>query len=321
MRVLVTGGAGFIGSHTCKALARNGDEVVVYDNLETGHLEFVKWGPLIHGDIADTQKLRKVLQKYKPDAVIHFAGFIQVGESVGDPGKYYRNNVSSALNLFEAMRDEDIHNIVVSGSAAVYGATVAESLNEDMPVKPINPYGKSKLIMEEMLEDFHTAHGLNWISLRYFNAAGSSPDGEIGELHNPETHLIPNIIKAALGRAPEIKLFGTDYPTPDGTCIRDYIHVDDLAGAHVLAAHYLMEDGQSGPLNLGTGTGSSVREVIEGVRKVSKRNFSVKEMERRDGDPARLVANPARAREVLGWTARKNLEDMITDAWNFLRNH
>ena len=318
MRVLVTGGAGFIGSHCCKALAEAGHEVAAYDNLSTGHAEFLKWGDFVHGDVRDQQKLRAALRRFKPDAVMHFASFIEVGESVRDPGKYYRNNGEGALSLLEAMRDEGIHNLVASSTAAVYGAAQAELISEATPQWPINPYGWSKFHMERMLEDFHAAHGLNWTALRYFNAAGASSKGEIGELHSPETHLIPRIILAALGMAPEVGIFGTDYPTPDGTCVRDYIHVEDLASAHILACERLLDGGSSGAMNLGGGVGASVREVVEATRKVAGRDFPVKEEGRRPGDPARLVADAGLARSELGWKPEKDLDSMVRDAWNFL---
>lgn len=321
MRVMVTGGAGYIGSHTCKALAQAGHEVMVYDNLVTGHREFAQWGDFEYGDINDARALARSIRKFHPDAIIHFAAFSQVGESMADPGKYYHNNIGGTLGILNAMRDEGVGSIVVSGSAAVYGQPKKTPITEDMPLMPINPYGASKMFMERMLADFAAACGIKWMSLRYFNAAGSSPECEIGEMHNPETHLVPRIMLAALNKAPAIQLFGTDYPTPDGTCIRDYIHVDDLARAHVLAAAHLDNGGKSMALNLGTGRGYSVREVIEGARKISGKNFPVIEKERRAGDPPSLVADASLAGEVLNWKAQKNLDAMLEDAWNFLSKH
>lgn len=317
MKICVTGGAGYIGSHTCKALAQAGHEVIVYDNLSTGHRDFVKWGVFEHGDIRDTQKLRSCLRRHAPDGVIHFAASAYVGESVENPGKYFSNNVGGTLSLLEAMRDEGVGSVVVSGTCAVYGQPERVPINEDCHKAPINPYGASKLFMERMLGDFATAHGLRWMSLRYFNAAGSSPEGEIGELHDPETHLIPRVVLAALGKSAAIDIFGTDYPTPDGTCIRDYIHVADLARAHVLAIRHLLNEGESMALNLGTEKGSSVREIISGVEAVSGRTVPVRLAARRPGDPACLVANAAGAKNVLGWEPEESLHDMLRDAWKF----
>lgn len=318
MKICVTGGAGYIGSHVCKALAEAGHEVVVYDNLSTGHRRFVQWGSFRHGDIRDTVRFRACLRDFKPDGIIHFAASAYVGESVVDPGKYFSNNVGGTLSILEAMRDEGCPAIVVSGTCAVYGQPKEVPIAESCPPNPINPYGASKLFMERMLADFATAHDVRWVSLRYFNAAGSSPQGEIGELHDPETHLIPRVMFAALGSIDAIDIFGTDYPTPDGTCIRDYIHVDDLAQAHIRALEHLVDGGESMALNLGTERGASVREIIRGVEKITGRPVPARAMERRPGDPAVLVANAAKAREVLGWKAQKDLETMLADAWNFL---
>lgn len=318
MKICVTGGAGYIGSHTCKALARAGHELFVYDNLSTGHRELVKWGNFEHGDIRDTQRLRACFRKHRPDGVIHFAANAYVGESVTDPGKYFDNNVGGTLSILAAMRDEAVPAIVVSGTCAVYGQPEIVPISEDCPKAPINPYGASKLFMERMLADFHTAHNLRWISLRYFNAAGSDPDGETGEMHFPETHLIPRVIQAALGAIETIGVYGTDYPTPDGTCIRDYIHVDDLAAAHVLSMEKLMNGGGNMAINLGTEKGSSVAEIITRLEQISGRAIPVSYGPRRPGDPAMLVADATLAKDVLGWKAEKNLEEMLQDAWSFL---
>lgn len=318
MKALVTGGAGFIGSHACKALARQGHEVLVYDNLSTGHREFARYGAFVHGDLNDMQKLRAAFHDFRPDIVLHFAAHIEVGESVLNPGKYYRNNVAGTLNLLEAMRDEDVPNIVVSGTCAVYGQPERMPIDESLPTRPINPYGRTKLFMEQMLEDFAAAHNMGWASLRYFNAAGADPAGETGELHSPETHLIPRIIMAALGIISEIKIFGDDYPTPDGTCIRDYIHVGDLATAHIKAAEHLLKGGKSMALNLGTGKGASVLEILKKLEKISGRKIPHSIEKRRPGDPPALVAAADAARETLGWQAEKNLDDILRDAWNFL---
>lgn len=318
MKILVTGGAGYIGSHTCKELAKQGHCVVVYDNLSTGHRAFVQWGDFEHGDIRDTEKLRACLRTHRPDGIIHFAASAYVGESVLDPGKYFRNNVVGTLSIIEAMRDEGVRNIVVSGTCAVYGQPDIVPISEVCRPDPINPYGASKLFMERMLADFETAHGLRWLSLRYFNAAGSSPLGEIGELHTPETHLIPRVMMAALEQIPAIDIFGTDYDTPDGTCIRDYIHVDDLAQAHILAMAHLLKNGESLPLNLGTEKGFSVREIIKGTEKITGRPIPCEEGPRRHGDPACLIADATRASGILGWQAKASLDKILIDAWNYL---
>lgn len=301
MKVLVTGGAGYIGSHTCKELAGQGHSVVVYDNLSTGHRRFVKWGDFCYGDILDTQRLRACLHQYKPDGIIHFAASAYVGESVENPGKYFRNNVSGTLSILEAMRDESIPHIVVSGTCAVYGQPEVVPIDESCPTAPINPYGASKLFMERMLADFHTAHALNWVSLRYFNAAGADPEGELWEDHDPETHLIPRVIMAAKGQIPEVQIFGDDYPTPDGTCIRDYVHVCDLARAHVLAMQYLMNGGESQPLNLGTGQGLSVMDIVRGVEEALGTKVPYSIVPRRAGDPAQLISDVTKVNVVLGW--------------------
>ncbi|MDF1594332.1 MAG: UDP-glucose 4-epimerase GalE, partial [Desulfobacterales bacterium] len=277
--VLVTGGAGYIGSHACKALAKAGYTPVTYDNLIYGHTWAVKWGPFEKGDILDRQRLDAVIEKYKPDAVMHFAAFAYVGESVENPGKYYRNNVVGSLTILEAMRDHGIRNIVFSSTCAVYGNPETVPIPEDHSTKPINPYGVSKFTVERMLEDFSNIHDMGYVSLRYFNAAGADPDAEIGEDHDPETHLIPLVLDAAAGRSENVKIFGTDYDTPDGTCIRDYVHVSDLADAHVLALEYLKETGKSDSFNLGNGNGFSVREVIETAREIAGKNITAIESE------------------------------------------
>lgn len=318
MRVCVTGGAGYIGSHTCKALAQDGHEVFVYDNLSTGHRDFVRFGEFVYGDINDGIALRRCFHRIRPDAVIHFASSIEVSESVRDPGKYYRNNVGGSLSLLEAMTDEDVPVIVVSGTCAVYGQPRQVPIAETCAIAPLSPYGWTKFFMERMLADFQKAHGLRYMSLRYFNAAGCSPDGDIGELHNPETHLVPNVIRAALGRIPPLNIFGNDYDTPDGTCIRDYIDVRDLARAHVLAVEKLLSGAQSEAVNLGTGRGASVLEIVRGVENISGRKVPYVFSDRRPGDPPRLVADAARAMECLGWQPEFQLSDMLTNAWSFL---
>lgn len=318
MRICVTGGAGYIGSHTCKSLANQGCEVVVYDNLSSGREDFVKWGPLEIGDIRDGRRLREVFRKYRPDGVIHFAAKIEVGESVVDPAAFYSNNVGGAISLVEAMVAEKIPNIVVSSSCAVYGQPEIVPISENAPTLPVNPYGESKLFMEKLLRDAERAYGLRWMSMRYFNAAGASPEGDIGEAHRPETHLIPRVMLAALGRKAAVEIYGADYPTPDGTCVRDYIHVDDLARAHALALGYLADGGDSVALNLGSGDGYSVRQIIEGVKTISGIDAPVIEKERRKGDPPRLIADASLAKNILGWRAELKLPTILKDAWNFI---
>jgi UDP-arabinose 4-epimerase len=316
MRVLVTGGAGYVGSHACKALRAAGHEPVAYDNLVYGHREAARWGPLETGDIADRARVDVVLEKYRPDALMHFAAYAYVGESVRDPGKYYRNNVSGSLTLLEAMRDHDIRFIVFSSSCATYGVPARVPIDEDAPQLPINPYGASKQMIERMLADFAAAHGIRYSCLRYFNAAGADSDGEIGELHDPETHLIPLVLQAALGQRPKVAIYGNDYPTPDGTCIRDFVHVSDLADAHVAALSYLTKGGNSVALNLGSGRGHSVREVIDVAKIIIGLDVPEVLAPRRPGDPPVLVADTARASQVLGWrAARSDLERVIADAW------
>lgn len=311
--ILVTGGAGYVGSHACKALSVAGWLPVVYDNLVHGHAEAVQWGPLEHGDIADRARLDFVIETYRPTAVMHFAAFTSVGESVGDPAKYYRNNIAGSLALLEAARDHGVGRFVFSSTAAVYGTPKAVPIPENAPKSPINPYGWTKLAIENLLADFARAHGLNATALRYYNAAGADPDGGIGERHDPETHLIPLALDAVSGKGPPLKLFGDDYPTEDGTCIRDYIHVTDLADAHVRAI-----DAVSGfsAYNLGTGKGASVREILDTVTRVTGRSVPHDVAPRREGDPAALVADPARAIGELAWTPRlSDLETIVSTAW------
>jgi UDP-arabinose 4-epimerase len=317
-RILVTGGAGYIGSHACKALARAGYGPVAYDNLAYGHEWAVKWGPLEIGDIADRERLDEVIEKYAPMAVLHFAAFAYVGESVADPLKYYRNNVAGALTLLEAMRDNAINKIVFSSSCATYGEPNEVPIPEGHPQDPINPYGASKLMVERILADVGTAHGIRSVALRYFNAAGADPGGEIGEDHDPETHLIPLVLRAVGRGNQELKIFGTDYSTPDGTCIRDYIHVDDLADAHVKALQALERGVSTTACNLGTGQGFSVREIIAAAERVTGREISVVEAPRRPGDPPRLVADAGYARELLGWRPIwTDVEGIIETAWKW----
>ena len=300
MNILVTGGAGYIGSHTCKALAAAGFTPVTFDNLRSGHRRAVKWGPLEEGDLADGARLAAVIAKYAPRGVIHFAASSAVGESVADPGAYYRNNVAGSLTLLEAMRDHGVGALVFSSTAAVYGAPQQDLMPESHPLMPINPYGASKLMIERMIEDFAAAHGLRFARLRYFNAAGADPEGEIGEAHEPETHAIPLALLTALGRRPYFDVFGDDYPTPDGSAVRDYIHVADLAAAHVLALRRLLDGGASMTLNLGTGEGHSVLALVAAVERVTGKTLSVRRTARRAGDPSRLVADASAAMSELG---------------------
>jgi UDP-arabinose 4-epimerase len=299
--VLVTGGAGYVGAHACKALSAAGYQPVVYDNLVHGHEQAVRWGPLERGELADRGRLDQVFSRHRPGAVMHFAAYTAVGESVADPGKYYRNNVAGSLALIEATAAHGVGRFVFSSTAAAYGLPARVPITEDEPSRPINPYGRSKVMIEQILFDFESAHGLKSAVMRYFNAAGASPGGEIGERHDPETHLIPLALDAVAGRGPELTVFGTDYPTPDGTCIRDYIHVSDLAEAHVRALDYLEGGGASRAFNLGTGSGASVREILDAVARVTGKEVPHRLGPRRAGDPPELVADPARARAELGW--------------------
>ncbi len=318
MNILVTGGAGYIGSHACKALAQAGYTPVTYDNLVYGHRWAVRWGPLEVGDIADRARLDAVIAQYRPAAVMHFAAYAYVGESVQDPGKYYRNNVAGTLTLLEAMRDHGIDTLIFSSTCATYGIPDQVPIAEDHPQRPINPYGASKWMIERILQDFDAAHGLRSIALRYFNAAGADPDGDIGEAHDPETHLIPLVLDAAAGKRPAITVYGDDYDTPDGTCIRDYIHVTDLANAHVVALKALQAGPATTAYNLGNGQGFSVREVIAAAEAVTGRPVPVHIGARRSGDPARLVGDARRIRQALGWTPRHQaLEAMLATAWRW----
>lgn len=302
--ILVTGGAGFVGSHTCKALARAGFRPVVYDNLSNGIADAVRWGPLEVGDLADTDRLAAIFAQYRPAAIIHFAAFIEAGVSVREPGRFYENNVTGTLSLLGAMVQAGCDRIVFSSTAAVYGDPLHIPIAEDHPLLPVNPYGRSKLMVENILADLATAHGLRAVVLRYFNASGADPEGELGENHQPETHLIPLVLQAALGQRPDIAIFGSDYDTKDGTCIRDYVHVADLADAHVLALRRLLAGGTGLTANLGTGRGFSVAEVVKAVEHVTGLPVPVRRADRRPGDPAILVADSRLARTELGWHPR-----------------
>jgi len=316
--VLVTGGAGYIGSHACKALAQAGYAPVACDNMVYGHRWAVQWGPLEEGDIAERGWLDALIERYRPAAVMHFAAYAYVGESVQDPGKYYRNNVAGTLTLLEAMRDHAVPHFVFSSTCATYGIPQQVPIDEDAAQAPINPYGASKLMIERLLTDFEAAHGLRSMCLRYFNAAGADPECEIGEAHDPETHLVPLAIRAAQWGEPALAIFGTDYDTPDGTAVRDYIHVTDLADAHVLALEHLLDGGASAALNLGTGEGHSVRQVVGAIEALSGRRVPVREAPRRAGDPPALVANPKRAMRRLVWRPQHSrLASIIETAWRW----
>lgn len=316
--VLVTGGAGYIGSHACKALDAAGYTPVAYDSLVFGHRWAVQWGPLVVGDLADTALIRKTIRDHDISACIHFAAFTYVGESVTDPRKYFRNNVVNTLGLMDSLVEAGVRRMVFSSTCATYGDPEYMPLDEAHRQQPVNPYGESKLMVERMLHWYGRAYGLGWTALRYFNASGADPEGRIGEEHDPETHLIPLVLQTALGERSHISVFGTDYPTADGTAVRDYIHVDDLADAHVLALRHLERGGESQAFNLGTGTGHSVRAVIEAAERVTGQSVPVKLAPRREGDPAVLVAEPKRAREVLGWQPRyTELDGIVATAWNW----
>ncbi len=316
--ILVTGGAGYIGSHTCKLLAAEGYTPVTYDNLVYGHAHAVKWGPLEVGDLNDKARLQAVLDQYQPKAVVHFAAYSLVGESVTNPSKYYANNVGGTLSLLDAMQAAGIDKIVFSSTCATYGQPSELPIRETTAQKPINPYGKTKLMIEQMLADFDTAHGMRHVALRYFNACGADRDAEIGEEHEPETHLIPRILMSLTGELPKLTVFGTDYDTPDGTCIRDYIHVEDLARGHLLALQHLFKGGQSDSFNLGTGEGFSVKQIIEAVERVTGERVPRDYGPRRDGDPPILTADISKARDRLGFaTSVSDVDTIVASAWRF----
>ena len=317
MIVLVIGGAGYIGSHTARALRSAGHEVIIYDNLSTGY-EFLASGfELVKGDVLDASALGRVLSRV--DAIMHFAAFAYVGESVANPKKYFHNNVEGGLSLLNSALEAGVKKIIFSSTCAVYGEVAKVPIEEDTPRQPVNPYGMSKLFFEQALEAYGRAYGFRFASLRYFNAAGADESGGIGELHEPETHLIPLALQAAAGTGPELQIFGADYPTPDGTCIRDYIHVNDLATAHVQALEHLAAGKESCALNVGTGRGHSVQEVIAAVEKITGRPVPRKIVPRRAGDPPALVANPAKAQKLLGWKATRGLDEVVATAWNWMQ--
>ena len=316
--VIVTGGAGYIGSHACKALRQAGYTPITIDNLSTGWSSSVKFGPLEVVDLLDQSKLDRIFEKYQPDAVMHFAAFSQVGESVADPSKYWRNNVLGSLNLFQSCVSYGCKNVVFSSTCATYGDHDNVVLTEDSEQRPVNAYGSSKRAIEEMLQQLSSSSGLRHVIFRYFNVAGADPDGEIGEFHNPETHLIPLILDTIAGKRDKITIFGTDYETPDGTCVRDYVHVCDLVDAHLLGLKWLEKGGSDRVFNLGTGSGFSVREVIDHAGLVTNRHISVVEGARRAGDCTKLVSGSQLASDELGWEPKlSSLEHMITDAWRW----
>jgi UDP-glucose 4-epimerase len=319
--ILVAGGAGYIGSHTCLDLFNKGFTPIVYDNLSNGHAEFSKWGPLEIGDIRDRDRLDEVLKKYKPEAIMHFAAAIEVAESVQNPGAYYDNNVAGTISLLRAAQAAGIDKIVFSSTCATYGNPSSIPMNESHAQSPINPYGRSKLIVEQILKDLDLYQGFRSCILRYFNAAGADPEGRIGEWHSPETHVIPIAIETALGRRPHFQVLGTDYDTRDGSCVRDFVHVLDLADAHSRAIEHLLNNGTSHALNLGTGDGTTVKELLETVQQVVGRDFNIKYGPRRQGDSPALVADNALAKQTIGWSPRHDLKSIIASALNWHSNY
>ena len=320
--LLITGGAGFIGSHFCKIAKQNGYNPVVFDNLSTGHKEFVKWGDFVEGDLHDYNLLVETFKKYKPLAVIHFAASIEVGESVENPYKYYDNNVSGMISLLQAMEDAKVKYLVFSSSAATYGIPEKLPITEDTPLNPINPYGETKMMMEKIMHWADKANGIKSIALRYFNVAGASSDGSIGEDHGPETHLIPNILKSAIAGDGNFTIFGDDYNTKDGTNVRDYVQVEDLIDAHILALKHVMDTNKSDVFNLGTAQGYSNFEILEAAKKVTGIDIPYTIGARRGGDPDSLVADSSKARKVLGWKPKhEDVDDVIATAWNWHKSH
>ena len=321
MRILVTGGAGYIGSHTVRLLLARGHDVTVYDNLACGHRAAVPADRLVVGDLNEPHKLDHLLLEQRIEAVVHFAALTYVGDSVREPARYYQNNVANTLTLMECLRKQGVGKFVFSSTAATFGTPATMPITEATPQQPINPYGRTKLMIEHALGDYAAAYGWGFAALRYFNAAGASADGSIGEDHTPETHLIPLVIQAAMGKRPHIEVFGTDYPTPDGTCIRDYIHVEDLADAHLLALEHL-QPGKGLHFNLGTGRGYSIREVIRTVEEVTGKPVPIKEGPRRPGDPPELIASSARIQQELGWRPKyPELRPIVETAWKWHQSH
>lgn len=318
MAILVCGGAGYIGSHVNKQLSKAGYETIVFDNLVNGNRKSVKWGTFIQGDLKNIEDIETVFVRYKIDAVFHLAAYAYVGESIRKPEKYYYNNVTNTLNLLHIMKKFGCNKIIFSSTCATYGEPEKMPITEDIAQNPINPYGASKLMVERILKDFSEAYGIQFVVLRYFNAAGADPEGEIGESHNPETHIIPLILDAASGKRDDIKVFGVDYNTPDGSCIRDYIHVHDLATAHILALQYLDNEMKSDFFNLGNQLGTSVLQVIDSVKRITGKDFKVIISERRDGDPAKLVGSSKKAEDILGWRQDYgNIDIIVEHAWRW----
>jgi UDP-glucose-4-epimerase GalE len=318
LRILITGGAGYIGSHTAMRLAQAGFDPIGYDNLSTGHRWAVKWGPLVEADLCDRAALQRALKHYNIEGAIHFAAHAYVAESMREPRRFFQNNVTCSLNLLDALLDAGVKNIVFSSSCAVYGVPDSTPIAENHPKLPVNPYGESKLFIERALGWYGQAYDMRWAALRYFNAAGADPGGEIGEVHSPETHLLPLVIETAMGRRDFVEIYGTDYPTPDGTAVRDYIHVTDLAEAHLLALRHLIAGGQSLAVNLGTGCGVSIREAVASVEAIAGKKINAKPAPRRPGDPPALVADPTQAANILGWQPKfSTLESIVATAWRW----
>lgn len=316
--ILIVGGAGYIGSEINKELNQAGFQTVIFDSLVSGHREAVKWGEFVQGDLKNLDDIRGVFSKYKIEAVLDFAAFIEVGESVIDPQKYYYNNLVNTLNLLQVMKEFEVKKIIFSSTAATFGEPKYTPIDEAHPQWPINPYGWTKLMIERIFADYDVAYGLRYVALRYFNACGANSEADVGENHNPESHLIPLVLDAAIGKRENIKIFGTDYPTPDGTCVRDYIHVVDLASAHLLALKHLLDGGESRQYNLGNGKGFSVREVINAVKKVTEKEFSVVEVERRAGDPPILIASSDKIKKELNWEPKyTEIEEIVATAWKW----
>ena len=323
MKIMICGGAGYIGAHMNKMLQAAGHQTVVFDNLATGHRQAAKWGTFIAGELLNKQDITNAFEQHDIDAVMHFSARSLVAESCINPSLYFQNNVVGTLNLLDAMHEANINQFIFSSTAAIFGNPISESIDESHPKEPINPYGRSKLMVEQILQSYAQAYSLNSVALRYFNAAGADPEGELGESHDPETHLIPNILKAAKGEpGKSLTIFGNDYPTRDGTCIRDYVHVNDLCSAHLLALEFLESNPGAHAFNLGSGSGYSVMEVLNAAQQVVGQEIPYRMAERRAGDPATLIANSTRAREILGWQPQiTDINEIVATAWGWIRDH